>query len=84
LWHLLPMSSNILWRLSRRFSPFAEHVNLQSLFIDLCDSFDEDGMLAISLYPSKSSLQMNYFPSTSANFPFSSIKLPSAREDHPC
>jgi hypothetical protein len=35
---------------------FANHVNPQSLLIDLCDSFDEDGTPIISFYTSESSL----------------------------
>jgi hypothetical protein len=48
----------------------------QSLFIDLCNSSDEDGMLVISLCPSKSSLQMNYFPFVYVDSPCFSIKIP--------
>jgi hypothetical protein len=57
----------------------AQHVNPQFLFIDLCNSFDEDGMLTISVYPSKSSLHMIFFLSASTNSPYSSIRIPCAR-----
>jgi hypothetical protein len=35
---------------------FTNPVDPQSLFIDLCDSSDDDGMLATSFYRSKSSM----------------------------
>jgi hypothetical protein len=42
----------------------------QSLFIDLCDSSNEDGMPTISFCPSKSSLQVSYFPSAYVDSPY--------------
>jgi hypothetical protein len=56
-----------------------KHVNPQISFIDLCDSSDEDGMLVISFNPSKSYLQMNYFPSAFVDSPYFSTKIPFAR-----
>jgi hypothetical protein len=63
---------------------FAKCVNPQFLFIDLCNCCDEDGTPTTSLYQSKSSLQMNYFSSTSIDSPYFNIEIPSTRDDHLC
>jgi hypothetical protein len=54
-----------------------DHVNLQSTFIDLCDSSDEDRMLPNFLCPLKSLLHMNHFASISIDSPYSIRHIPS-------
>ncbi len=63
---------------------FANRVNPQSSFIGVFNSFDENGTVAISLCPSKSSLQMNYFPFIFHYSPYFSIDIPFVGEDHLC
>jgi hypothetical protein len=45
----------------------------------LCDSYDEDGMLAISLYPLEFFLHMSYFPFASTNSQDSNSLIPFMR-----
>jgi len=46
----------ILHLMEMKQEVFTQCVNLQSSFIDLCDSCDEDGTVAISFCPFESSL----------------------------
>jgi len=55
---------------------FLNYVGLQSLFIDLCNSFDENGMPPNSLYPSKSLLQTSNSAFISTNSSYSIINIP--------
>jgi hypothetical protein len=59
-----------------------ERVDLEISFIDLCNSFDEDGTLVISFSPSKSYLNLNYFPFAFVDSPYSSTKISFL--DHLC
>jgi hypothetical protein len=55
---------------------FLNYVGLQSSFIDLCNSINEDGMPPNSLCPSKSLLQTSNSVFVSTNSPYSIRNIP--------
>ncbi len=66
----------ILHLMEMKQEVFTQCVNLQFSFIDLCDSCDEDGTLAISFCPFESSLQMSFFPFAFVDSPYFNTKIP--------
>ncbi len=73
LQHLLQMRLCILWISSKRLS---QNVSISTLFIDLFNSFDEDGTLLISLYPLTSSLHTRHYTLVSTYSQYSIWDIP--------